>query len=132
LFGGSYTVDGGKQFRDLSPCIKYSIAANGTWELLGVGTSVPGSFALAVLGTTVQWTNPANTALTLVAVLDEAQALAGQAAAARFQTLSNASLQSINLATVAGLTPGTRYVVAVASANAQGQRLAAGSTVLTR
>jgi hypothetical protein len=132
LFSGTYTVTGGKQFRDLSPCIQYFIAANGTWELLAAGTSVPASFGLGVASTTVQWTNPAATALTLVAVLDEAQALAGDAAASRFQTLSDASLQSLNLANVPGLTAGTRYVVAVATANAQGQRLSAGSTVVTR
>jgi len=133
LFSGTYTVNGGKQFRDLSPCITYFIAADGTWELLGVGTSVPASFGPTVSGTTVQWTNPANTALTLVAVLDEAQALAGQAAAARFQTVDDTGLlQSLNLSNLPGLTPGTRYVVAVAMANAQGQRLAAGSTVLVR
>jgi hypothetical protein len=132
LFSGTYTVTGGKQFRDLSPCIQYFIAANGTWELLGAGTSVPAGFGLSVASTTVQWTNPPNTALTLVAVLDEAQALAGQASASRFQALDDASLQSLNLATVPGLIAGTRYVVAVATANAQGQRLSAGSTIVTR
>lgn len=133
LFSGTYTVAGGKQHRDLSPCIEYFIAANGTWELLGVGTSAPAGFALNVAGTTVQWTNPAGTALTLVAVLDETQALAGQATASRAQTVDDTGgLQSLNLANVPGLTPGTRYVVTVATANAQGQRLSAGSTVLTR
>jgi hypothetical protein len=131
LFSGSYTVTGGKQFRDLSPCIQYFIAANGTWELLGVGTSVPASFGLTTTGTTAQWTNPSGTAMTLVAVLDEAQALAGQTGASRFQAVS-ANQQSLNLATVPNLTAGTRYVIAVATANAQGQRLSAGSTVLTR
>lgn len=132
VFGGTYTVAGGKQARDLLPCISYFIAANGTWELLQVGRSAPSGFDIDVSGTTVQWTNPANTALTLVAVLDEAQATAGQASAARFQAVDPGGLQSLNLAAVPGLTAGTRYVIAVAAADAQRQRLAAGSIVITR
>jgi hypothetical protein len=132
VFSGTYTVAGGKQARDIPFCISYFIAANGTWELLPVGRSVPNSFDIDASGTTVQWTNPANTALTLVAVLDEAQAAAGQASAARFQAVDFAGLQSLNLSAVQGLNPGTRYVVTVATANAQRQRLSAGSIVVRR
>jgi len=132
LFSGTYTVAGGKQARDLTPCISYFIAANGTWQLLPVGRSVPDNFDIDVTGSTVQWTNPANTALTLVAVLDEAQAVLGQASAARFQAVDTGGLQSLNLTAVPGLTAGTRYVVTVGTVNAQRQRLAAGSIVITR
>ena len=122
----------GKQGRDIPGCISYLIAANGAWELLPVGRSVPDSFDIDLTGTTLQWTNPANTALTLVAVLDEAQAVAGQASAARFQAAEPGSLQSLNLSAVAGLTPGTRYVVTEAAVDAQRRRLAAGSIVVVR
>src|SRR5687768_17291477 len=119
VFSGTYTVAGGKQARDLSPCISYFIAANGTWELLPVGRSVPDNFDIDVSGTTVQWTNPNNTALTLVAVLDETQAGAGQASAPRFQAVDPGGGQSLNLTAVPGLTAGTRYVVTVATVDAQ-------------
>jgi hypothetical protein len=132
VFSGTYTVTGGKQPRDIPGCISYFIAANGTWELLPVGRSVPDSFDIDVSGSTVQWTNPVNTALTLVGVLDEAQAAAGQASAARFQAVDTGGLQSLNLTAVPGLTPGTRYVITVATTNAQRQRLSAGSIVVRR
>jgi hypothetical protein len=132
VFSGTYTVAGGKQARDLSPCISYFIAANGTWELLPVGRSVPDNFDIDVSGTTVQWSNPNNTALTLVAVLDEAEAAAGQASAARFQAVEAGGLQSLNLSAVTVLVPGRRYVVTVATADAQRRRLAAGSIVVRR
>jgi hypothetical protein len=132
VFSGTYTVAGGKQPRDLLPCISYFIAANGTWELLPVGRSVPDSFDIDLSGTTVQWTNPANTALTLVAVLDEAQAAAGQGSAARFQAAQPGGLQSLNLTAVPGLANGTRYVITVAAVDAQRRRLAAGSIVVRR
>jgi hypothetical protein len=132
VFSGTYTVAGGKQGRDIPGCISYLIAANGTWELLPVGRSVPDSFDIDVSGTTLQWTNPANTALTLVAVLDETQAGAGQASAPRFQAVDPGALQSLNLTAVPGLTVGTRYVVTVATVDAQRRRLATGSIVVRR
>lgn len=132
VFSGTYTVAGGKQFRDIAGCIQYTIAANGTWELLPVSASVPAGFTVAAAGRQLQWTNPANTAMTLVAVIDEAQALAGQASATRFQRLDVPPVQTFNVDTVAGLSVGTRYVVVVAAASATGQRLATTSVVVTR
>ena len=132
LFSGTYTVAGGKQLRDLSPCISYIIASNGTWELLPAGQSVPPGFTFNVVGSTVQWANPAGTALTLVAVLDEALAIAGNASASRFQTVGDASVTGLNLNLVPGLIAGRRYVIAVSTVNAQGQRLTAASIVVTR
>jgi hypothetical protein len=131
-FGGTYTVAAGKQYRSIPGCIQYYIAANGSWELLPVSTSVPTNFAATVNSHQLQWTNPANTAMTLVAVIDEAQALAGQASATRYQRLNVPPVQAFDVATVAGLTSGTRYVVVVAAATATGQRLATTSLVITR
>lgn len=131
-FSGTYTVAGGKQYRDLRPCIQYYIAANGSWELLPVSASVPTNFAVTENSHQLQWTNPATTAMTLVAVIDEAQALAGQASATRYQHLDIPPVQTFNVDTVVGLNVGTRYVVVVAAATATGQRLATSSVVITR
>lgn len=131
-FTGTYSVAGGKQFHDVPGCIQYFIAPNGNFELFAVGASIPSSFILNVNGSQVQWNNPPNTALTLVAVIDEEQALAGQSTANRFQTVNSQGLQSFNLSSVPGLTPGRRYVVTVAAVTPQGQRLATGSAVVTR
>ena len=54
-YAGIYTVDGGKQFVDLRPCVLYYIAPNGTWEVSPVGVGVPGSFVVSIDGSQVSW-----------------------------------------------------------------------------
>jgi hypothetical protein len=132
LFAGTYTVANGKQFRNISGCISYYIAAHGRWELLPVASSVPSSFQLGVTGTIVQWINPGSTATTLVAVIDEALALQGQANASVYQSIGSAQVHSFNLTSVPGLVAGRRYVVTVAAADGNAQRLAASSVVMVR
>lgn len=69
-YSGTFTNAGGKQFRDLSPCIQYTIAPNGTWEMFAIDTHVPSSFTTTVTVRTVSWSSIANAAFTLVYVLD--------------------------------------------------------------
>ena len=126
-YAGTYGVDGGKQFRDLSPCVQYWIAPKGTWEMFAVEANVPTGFAVDAKGRTISWTTlGAPAALALVYLLDPASAATAGANPVLWQTLAPAS-SPFQLPPTLRLQPHKQYIVAVALSNARHERVAFGS-----
>ena len=129
IYSGTFVNAGGKQFRDLLPCISYVIAPNGTWEMFAVNARVPSTFTTTVSGRTVSWATVANAANTLVYVLDPviAQSTGNPVV---WQTIVTSG-SSTAIPTTVTLQAGKEYIAAVAVSNAQSQRTAFGSTRFT-
>ncbi len=128
-YSGTYTVAGGKQFMDLRPCIQYSIAPNGTWEMFPVDSHVPASFGVSVNGRTISWTATSGAAFTLVYVLDPAIAQS-TGNPVLWQTVVGADT-SVGVPTEVALSAGKQYIAAVGVSNSSRQRAAFGSQRFT-
>lgn len=124
-YTGTYVLAGGKQYRDLRPCIEYYIAPNGTFEMYPVGVSQPSSFRITVNGRNIQWGSLNGARQTLVYVLDPAVTAAGQNPVL-WQGLVDGVVAAPLPATVS-LASGREYVAAVAVGSSSLQRLAFGS-----
>ncbi len=128
-YSGAYTNAGGKQFRDLRPCIEYTIAPQGTWEMFPVDAKVPAEFGVTVNGRDVSWTSTAGAQLTLVYVLDPAIAQSG-GNPVLWQTVVPGTT-SVAIPAGVTLTSGQSYVAAVGVSDSASQRLAFGSRRFT-
>ena len=125
-YAGTYTNAGGKQFRDLAPCIQYWIAPNGTWEMFPVDTQVPsGSLNIGVSGRTLNWSAVSGASYALVYLLDESIATSTGNPVV-WQTLLPTGNSVVVPASIP-LRSGKSYVVAVGITNTAGKRLAFGS-----
>jgi hypothetical protein len=130
-YSGTFTTAGGKQFRDLRPCIQYWIAPNGRWEMFSVGSETPANtLNVAVTGRRVNWTAVSGGAHTLVYVLDETVAL-GRGNPVLWQTLLTTGTAVVIPNSVA-LRSGKVYVVAVGVSNRSTERLAFASKRFTQ
>lgn len=125
-YAGVYSNAGGKQYRDLRPCIEYHIAPNGTWEMFAVETSVPASFTVGVSGRTVSWSGIPNAELTLVYVLDPIVAQ-GAGNPVVWQGIEAGAVTAMQIPPGVALQSGREYIAAVGIADATGQRAAFGS-----
>jgi len=125
-YSGTYTNAGGKQFRDLSPCIQYTIAPNGTWEMFAIDAKVPAGFSVSTSGRTVSWGSATAAASTLVYVLDPVIAQSTGNPVVWQAVLGT----STSVAVPAGVTlqSGKQYIAVVGVANGAHQRIAFGST----
>lgn len=130
-YSGVYTNSGGKQFRDLSPCITYTIAPNGTWEMFPIEAAVPAGFTVPVSGRTVSWSATTGAAQTLVYVLDPAIAQAGSGNLVLWQTVITGSTNNAAIPGSMTLQPGKEYVAVVGMGDASRQRSALGSKRFT-
>jgi hypothetical protein len=116
IYQGTYTNAGGKQFRDLSPCITYYIAALGTWELFPVGQTFSSNTtpqAVSVRGNTVSGQVPAGTEACLVSAIDQATAQNGTGNAIVWQTVVPGVISNATIPTSA-LQSGRTYIASVA------------------
>jgi hypothetical protein len=129
-YSGTYTNAGGKQLRDLQPCITYTIAANGSWEMFPVEASVPAEFTVLVSGRSIRWSATTGAALTLVYVLDPAVAQTS-GNPVLWQTVVNGSANSVDVPDAIALQAGKEYVAVVGIGDASGQRAAFGSKRFT-
>jgi hypothetical protein len=123
LYQGTYTNDGGKQYRDLSPCIQYYIAANGIWELFPQEqTYSTDATATGVIinGNQINWYPPAGTQASFVSVIDALIASSGGAAAIVWQNIYNGSTASATVPP-GKLQSGRSYIV-TAGSQADGKR----------
>lgn len=125
FYTGTYTNSGGKQFRDLSPCIRYTIASKGTWEMFAVGQNVPGTFQVNVVGTRASWTRPTGASFTHVSFLD-ADVAATSSGGNAFKQQLFTSGSSVDLPT-SSLISGRQYIVSVTITGVNRQLIAFGS-----
>lgn len=118
-YSGTYTNHGGKQHRDLRPCVEYDIAAFGTWEMSPVGARKPADFAISLANGKVSWAALSGVAWWLASVYDEDKALSGGAAGAAViqQTFLPAAVHELPLVAL-GLAPGRRYILALSGFDA--------------
>ncbi len=125
IYQGTYTNAGGKQFRDLSPCVVYYIAAFGAWELFPVGQTFStggASQAASVSGNTVSWQAPVGTIACLVSAIDQLATQGGGGNAIVWQQVVIGTTLSVAIPTTA-LQSGRSYVASVAcTASASLQR----------
>jgi hypothetical protein len=125
IYQGTYTNAGGKQFRDLSPCITYYIAALGTWELFPLGQTFSSNTtpqSVSVSRNIVSWAAPAGTEACLVSAIDLAAAQSGTANATVWQNIVPGVISSAVIP-ASLLQTGRSYVASVACrASADQQR----------
>ncbi len=130
-YSGTYLNAGGKQFRDLRPCIQYTIAPNGTWEMFPIDSASPATFTVAVATGRITWPAVSGAAFTLVYVLDPAIARS-TGNPVLWQTVIGTSVTSVDVPASVALALGTEYVAAVGVSDNKQKRLAFGSKRFTR
>ena len=128
-YSGTYLNDKGKQFRDLSPCIQYTIAPDGTFEMFSVEAHVPSTFAVAVSAGTITWGAVTGAATTLVYVLDPAIATT-TGNPVLYQTIVGTAA-STALPTSVPLVSGKQYIAVVAVLDGSFKRIAFSSERFT-
>lgn len=128
FYSGTYTNSRGKQFRDLSPCIRYTLASRGTVELFPVGENFPGTFSVSVNGNRVVWPQVNGASIVNVSILDATVAATpGSGNAITQQLLFGSTSSSADLLGL-NLVRGRQYIATVAITNSNFQRIAFGST----
>jgi hypothetical protein len=129
-YAGTYANAGGKQLRDLRPCIRYTIAANGRWEMFSVEATVPDGFTVLVNGRSVSWSATSGAAAALVYLLDPAIA-SSSGNPVLWQTIVTAPANSATAPNNITLQTGKEYVAVVGVADGASQRAAFGSKRFT-
>jgi len=125
-YTGTYTVAGGKQHRDLSPCIEYYIAPDGSWALFPVERNLPAGFDIRVTPNAVRWARQQGAEGSLVSIFDAATLASPQGNAIVWQTILEADDSMTSLGDVQ-LVSGREYVVAVVVLGETAERIAYGS-----
>ena len=129
-YAGTYLNAGGKQFRDLRPCIQYWIAPNGSWEMFPIDSAVPATFTVTIAGRRVTWPVVSGAAFTLVYVLDPAIARSS-GNPVLWQTVIGSATTNFDVPASVVLSVGTEYVVAVGVSDSRQKRLAFASKRFT-
>lgn len=127
--GGSYAVTGGRQTRSVAPCLAYTIAGSGAWELFPVDRNYPVAFTVRVTGRTVSWLPISDAKTGLVYVVDPAVAQASGDPMI-WQGRVGVAL-SADVPSTVSLQSGREYVAAVALADASRNRMAFASQRFT-
>jgi hypothetical protein len=125
-YAGTYTNAGGKQHRDLNPCIEYYIAPDGSWALFPVERNLPAGFEIRVTSNAVRWATREGVEGSLVTIFDAATLAASQGNAIVWQTILESDSHMTSLRP-AGLVSGREYVVSVIVLGEAAKRLAFGS-----
>ena len=130
FYSGTYANNGGKQYRDLRPCIQYTIAPKGTWEMFPVEARVPAGFSIAVAGRSISWSATTGAASALVYVMDPVIAQ-GSGNPVLWQAVVNPGMAATIPATVP-LQSGKEYIAVVGLSNSAHERLAFSSLRFTQ
>ena len=125
-YTGTYTNAGGKQHRDLSPCIEYYIAPDGGWALFPIERTLPAGFEIRVTSNAVRWTSQGQAEGSLVTIFDAAALAASQGNAIVWQTLVDSDAHMTSLRDVR-LVSGKEYVASVAVIGEAADQVAFGS-----
>lgn len=128
-YSGTFTNAGGKQFRDLRPCIQYYIAPNGSFEMFAAEKLIPDTFQISITGRTLSWSNVNGSSVALVYVMNP-QIVQTSGNPVVWQTIVPAS-GSVTIPQTVNLKAGSDYLVGVALTSDSLQRLAFGSKRFT-
>jgi hypothetical protein len=126
FYSGTYTNAGGKQHRDLNPCIEYYIGPDGSWALFPVERNLPAGFDIRVTANAVRWATQEGAEGSLVTIFDAATLAASQGNAIVWQTILESDSHMTSLR-AARLVSGREYVVSVVVLGETAERLAFGS-----
>ena len=120
-YSGTYTNSGGKV---PVPECGHSIAAYGTWEMVATEARSPADFVANASSGQVGWTDVAGTAYWLASVYDVVKAQGGtDAVVAQNVILAQSNSAAEQTVSLAGLTSGRAYVLAVTAFNGNYQRI---------
>lgn len=125
-YTGTYTNAGGKQHRDLNPCIEYYIGPDGSWALFPVERSLPAGFEIRVTQNAIRWATQEGAEGSLVTIFDAATLAASQGNAIVWQTILESDSHMTSLRP-ARLVTGREYVASVVVLGETAERLAFGS-----
>lgn len=125
-YTGTYTNAGGKQHRDLNPCIEYYIGPDGSWTLFPIELNLPAGFEIRVTANAVRWATQAGAEGSLVTIFDAATLASSQGNAIVWQTILDFEAHMTSLRPVP-LVSGREYVVSVVVLGETAERLAFGS-----
>lgn len=131
FYSGTFTNAGGKQHRDLSPCIEYTIAPDGTWALFPVERNLPAGFEIRVTPNAARWARQPGAEGSLVTIFDAATLAAAQGNAIVSQSFLDAGRHMFSLSQI-DLVSGREYILSVTVLSEAGDRLAFGSTRFRR
>ena len=126
FYTGTYTNAGGKQHRDLNPCIEYYIGPDGSWALFPVERNLPAGFEIRVTANAVRWAIQEGAEGSLVTIFDATTLAAPQGNAIVWQTILDSDSHMTSLRAVR-LVSGREYVVSVVVLGETAERLAFGS-----
>jgi hypothetical protein len=126
VYTGTYTNAGGKQHRDLNPCIEYYIGPDGGWALFPIERNFPAGFEIRVTPNAARWTRQEQAAGSLVTIFDAAILAAPQGNAIVWQTILDSGAHMTSLRDVR-LVSGREYVLSVVVLGETADRLAIGS-----
>lgn len=129
FYAGTFVNAGGKQFRDLRPCIQYTIAPNGTFEMFAVESHNPATFTVSVASRSIGWGAVSGASTALVYVLDPAIAIT-KGNPVVWQTVVGAGTTT-RVPGTSVLTSRKAYIAVVAVLNARHQRIAFSSQRFT-
>ena len=129
-YTGTYTNAGGKQHRDLNPCIEYWIAPDGAWALFPLDRNIPADFEIRVTPNAIRWLRQEDAEGALVMIFDAATLATTQGNAIVWQTIKDGGSPMSSLGDVP-LTRGREYVASVVVIGGAGERLAFGSRRFT-
>ena len=125
-YTGTYNNAGGKQHRDLNPCIEYYIAPDGSWALFPIERNHPAGFEIRVTSNAARWARQPEAEGSLVTIFDAGMLTSTQGNAIVSQTLLESDSHMFSLSQVT-LVRGREYVLSVAVIGATADRLAFGS-----
>jgi hypothetical protein len=126
FYTGRYTNAGGKQHRDLNPCIEYYIAPDGTWTLFLIERNDPLNFEIRVTPNAARWTRQPQAAGSLVTIFDAAALASPQGNAIVWQSFVDSDAPRASLSDLS-LVSGRAYVLSVVVIGVSGERLSFGS-----
>jgi hypothetical protein len=122
-YSGTYTNDGGKQFKDLRPCIQYYIAAEGTFVLAKAGGHAPSEFVATVSNDTIIWPALPQAYYFLISVIDEKNAKQGDFDSVVHQEIIRSSGNNIANLPSNKLVQNTNYIASVSGFSADGKQV---------
>ncbi len=122
FYSGTYTNNGGKQFRDLRPCISYYIAPDGTWELFPLSTTIssdktPKGVSYDRNTNTITWYPPTDTQSSFVSVVDQDNAQSTHTTDNANAVVWQSNTVNTTVSVPVTLTVNRKYIVFVKSSN---------------